>query len=87
MVSVCQGGTVIVWMVDTGQKVKQFTNTHGHAEVTALAQDQSETRLFTGASDGSVKVCAVYFTSEKLRTTILNFKKPLCIHTCVYLFT
>ncbi len=55
VVSVCQGGTVIVWMVDTGQKVKQFCNTH-NAEVTCLAQDPSETRLYTGSTDGTVKV-------------------------------
>ena len=55
VVSVCQGGTVIVWMVDTGQKVKQFANTHT-AEVTCLAQDPSETRLYTGSTDGTVKV-------------------------------
>ena len=56
VVSVCQGGTVVVWMVDTGQKVKSFANTHGQSEVTALAQDLSETRLFTGSTDGTIKV-------------------------------
>ncbi|KAL5020149.1 hypothetical protein ScPMuIL_003041 [Solemya velum] len=54
-VSVCQSGTVIVWMIDTGQKVKQFSNIHGHSEVTCIAQDQSQTRLFTGSTDGTVK--------------------------------
>ena len=46
-----------MWMIDTGQKVKQFNGTHGNAEVTCLAQDQSETRLFTGSTDGTCKVC------------------------------
>ena len=53
----CQSGTIIMWMIDTGQKVKQFNGTHGNAEVTCLAQDQSETRLFTGSTDGTCKVC------------------------------
>ncbi|KAK3094556.1 hypothetical protein FSP39_003370 [Pinctada imbricata] len=56
VVSACQAGTIIVWMVDTGQKVKQFNNTHANAEVTCLAQDPSETKLFTGSTDGTVKV-------------------------------
>ncbi|XP_013414484.2 WD repeat-containing protein 49-like [Lingula anatina] len=56
VISSCQAGTVVVWMIDTGQKVKQFTNTHGTNEVTALALDQSETRLYTGSTDGTVKI-------------------------------
>ncbi|KAK3590864.1 hypothetical protein CHS0354_033793 [Potamilus streckersoni] len=56
VVSVCQGGTIIMWMIDTGQKVKQFNGIHGNSEVTCLSQDQSETRLFTGSTDGTVKV-------------------------------
>ena len=55
--SVCQAGTIIMWMIDTGQKVKQFNGTHGNAEVTCLGQDQTETRLYTGSTDGTVKVC------------------------------
>ena len=58
VVSVCQGGSLIVWMIDSGQKVKTFNNVHGNAEVTSLAQDPSETRIFTGGSDGTIKVCA-----------------------------
>ncbi|XP_056003962.1 WD repeat-containing protein 49-like isoform X2 [Ostrea edulis] len=56
VISVCQAGTMIVWMIDTGQKVKQFNNTHANAEVTCLAQDPTETKLFTGSTDGTVKV-------------------------------
>ena len=47
---------MIMWMIDTGQKVKQFNGSHGSAEVTCLAQDATETRLFTGSTDGTVKV-------------------------------
>ncbi|XP_074661966.1 cilia- and flagella-associated protein 337-like isoform X2 [Tubulanus polymorphus] len=56
VVSVCQGGTVTVWMADTGQKVKQFSGTHGNAEVTYLTQDHSETRIYTASTDGTVKI-------------------------------
>ncbi|XP_041458844.1 WD repeat-containing protein 49-like isoform X1 [Lytechinus variegatus] len=56
VVSACHGSTVIVWMLDTGQKAKQFLNCHGNAEITCLAFDHNETRIFTGSSDGTVKV-------------------------------
>ncbi|KAL4646983.1 WD repeat-containing protein 49-like [Arapaima gigas] len=50
------GSTVICWLTDTGQKVKQFTRCHGNAEITAMALDATQTRLFTGGTDGLVKV-------------------------------
>ncbi|KAJ8313468.1 hypothetical protein KUTeg_008979, partial [Tegillarca granosa] len=56
VISVCQSGTIIVWMIDTGQKVKQFNHTHGSSEVTCLAQDAQETKFFTGSTDGTVKI-------------------------------
>ncbi|XP_071492952.1 cilia- and flagella-associated protein 337-like [Diadema antillarum] len=56
VVSACHGSTVIVWMLDSGQKVKQFLNCHGNAEITCLAFDHNETRIFTGSSDGTVKM-------------------------------
>ncbi|ELU05069.1 hypothetical protein CAPTEDRAFT_229382 [Capitella teleta] len=56
VVSACQGGTIIMWMADTGQKVKQFTQAHGNSEVTTLAQDHSQTRIYTGSTDGTVKI-------------------------------
>ncbi|KAG2463349.1 WDR49 protein, partial [Polypterus senegalus] len=48
--------TVTFWMIDTGQKIKQFTKCHGNAEITTMALDASETRLFTAGTDGTVKV-------------------------------
>ncbi|KPP64971.1 WD repeat-containing protein 49-like, partial [Scleropages formosus] len=50
------GSTVTYWLVDTGQKVKQFTRCHGNAEISAMALDDTQTRLFTGGTDGLVKV-------------------------------
>ncbi|KAL4216663.1 WD repeat-containing protein 49 [Mactra antiquata] len=56
VISICQAGTMIMWMIDTGQKVKQFAGCHGNAEVTCLTQDPTETRLLTGSTDGTVKI-------------------------------
>ncbi|XP_076081504.1 cilia- and flagella-associated protein 337-like isoform X1 [Mytilus galloprovincialis] len=55
IISVCQQGTMIVWMIDTGQKVKQFNNIHGTSEVTCLAQDSFGSKIYTGGTDGLVK--------------------------------
>jgi hypothetical protein len=44
---------MIVWMIDTGQKVKQFNNIHSTSEVTSLAQDNYGTKIYTGATDRS----------------------------------
>lgn len=56
LVSLCQAGTLVMWMPDTGQKVKQFSQIHGNSEVTCMSQDQTQSRLFTGSTDGTVKV-------------------------------
>ncbi|CAG6005409.1 unnamed protein product, partial [Menidia menidia] len=48
--------SVICWLADTGQKVKQFDRCHGNSEITTMALDATETRLFTAGADGEVKV-------------------------------
>ncbi|MBZ3878586.1 Serpin I2 [Sciurus carolinensis] len=50
------GSTVSFWMIDTGQKIKEFTGCHGNAEISTMALDANETRLLTGSTDGTVKV-------------------------------
>ncbi|XP_042312042.1 WD repeat-containing protein 49 isoform X2 [Sceloporus undulatus] len=50
------GSTVIFWLIDTGQKIKEFTGCHGNAEISTMALDGTETRLLTGGTDGTVKV-------------------------------
>ena len=74
MVSVCQAGTLVMWMVDSGQKVKQFNQVHGNSEVTCLAQDQSQTRLYTGSTDGTVKV--------RQRSQVMHFQGQVEIRYC-----
>ncbi|XP_043378753.1 WD repeat-containing protein 49 isoform X3 [Chelonia mydas] len=50
------GSTVTFWLIDTGQKIKQFTGCHGNAEISTMTLDATETRLLTGSTDGTVKI-------------------------------
>ena len=56
VVSSDAGSTVTCWLIDTGQKVKQFHRCHGDAEISTMALDATQTRLFTAGMDGVVKV-------------------------------
>ncbi|XP_075998809.1 cilia- and flagella-associated protein 337-like [Genypterus blacodes] len=56
VVSGDSASSVICWLADTGQKVKQFHSCHGNSEISAMALDGTQTRLFTAGSDGEVKV-------------------------------
>ena len=60
-----------MWMIDSGQKVKTFNHVHGNAEVTSLAQDPSETRIFTGGSDGTIKVCRTRARPASLQEAVM----------------
>nr|XP_048719949.1 WD repeat-containing protein 49 isoform X5 [Caretta caretta] len=50
------GSTITFWLIDTGQKIKQFTGCHGNAEISTMTLDATETRLLTGSTDGTVKI-------------------------------
>ncbi|XP_041732788.2 WD repeat-containing protein 49 [Coregonus clupeaformis] len=56
VISSDSGSSVICWLVDTGQKVKQFHRCHGDAEISTMALDGTQTRLFTAGTDGVVKI-------------------------------
>uniref|UniRef100_A0A3P8NM05 WD repeat domain 49 n=1 Tax=Astatotilapia calliptera TaxID=8154 RepID=A0A3P8NM05_ASTCA len=56
VVSSDSASSVIFWLTDTGQKVKQFHRCHGDAEISTMALDVTQTRLFTAGADGEVKV-------------------------------
>ncbi|XP_034356915.2 cilia- and flagella-associated protein 337 isoform X1 [Arvicanthis niloticus] len=56
VISADVGSTVSFWMIETGQKIKQFAGCHGNAEISTMALDANETRLLTGSTDGTVKV-------------------------------
>ncbi|KAM9853495.1 cilia- and flagella-associated protein 337-like [Aulostomus maculatus] len=56
VVSSDSASSVICWLADTGQKVKQIHGCHGNAEISTMALDGTQTRLFTAGTDGEVKV-------------------------------
>ncbi|XP_026229694.1 WD repeat-containing protein 49 [Anabas testudineus] len=56
VVSSDSASSVICWLADTGQKVKQFHRCHDNAEISTMALDGTQTRLFTAGADGKVKV-------------------------------
>ncbi|XP_071826720.1 cilia- and flagella-associated protein 337-like isoform X2 [Apostichopus japonicus] len=56
VISSCQGSTVNIWLLATGQKVKQFLNCHGNHEITTMSLDHTGTRLLTASTDGLVKI-------------------------------
>ncbi|XP_034557212.1 WD repeat-containing protein 49-like [Notolabrus celidotus] len=56
VVSSDSASSVICWLADTGQKVKQFNHCHGNSEISTMALDGTQTRLFTAGTDGEVKV-------------------------------
>ncbi|XP_047449893.1 WD repeat-containing protein 49-like [Mugil cephalus] len=56
VISSDSASSVICWLADTGQKVKQFYRCHGNAEISTIALDGTQTRLFTAGTDGEVKV-------------------------------
>ncbi|KAM8770485.1 LOW QUALITY PROTEIN: cilia- and flagella-associated protein 337 [Rhynchonycteris naso] len=51
------GSTVSFWMVDTRQKIDQFTGCHGNAEISTIVLDANEMRLLTGSTDGTLRYC------------------------------
>ncbi|XP_074860475.1 cilia- and flagella-associated protein 337 [Carettochelys insculpta] len=56
VISSDRGSTITFWLIDTGQKIKQFTGCHGKAEISTMTLDTTETRLLTGSTDGTVKI-------------------------------
>jgi WD40 repeat protein len=56
IVTLSQDGSLIIWLIENGQKLKTFTDLHAGAELTAFEFDEMGTRFYTGASDGLVKV-------------------------------
>ncbi|CAH2247497.1 WD repeat-containing 49 [Pelobates cultripes] len=58
------GSTITFWMMDTGQKIKQFSGCHGSAEISTMALNSSGTRLLTGSTDGTVKYRSYWETYQ-----------------------
>jgi WD40 repeat protein len=49
-------GKIFIWLIESGQKVKTFNELHGSAETIALEFDEGFTRMYTGSTDGTIKV-------------------------------
>ena len=48
-------GTLKIWLIETGQNLKSFTVLHENAEVTCMEFDETNTKLFTGGTDGKIR--------------------------------
>ena len=60
VVTLSQDGTIYMWLIESGQKIKTFTELHGQAEVTRLTFDETNTRIYTASTDGTVKVIKIF---------------------------
>uniref|UniRef100_A0A8C6T7V2 Uncharacterized protein n=1 Tax=Neogobius melanostomus TaxID=47308 RepID=A0A8C6T7V2_9GOBI len=56
IVSGDSSSSVICWLPDTGQRVRQLRRCHGNAAISTMALDGTRARLFTAGADGEVKV-------------------------------
>jgi WD40 repeat protein len=56
VVTMSQDGTMFIWLIESGQKVKSFNELHGAAEMTGLEFDEQFSRMYTASTDGSIKV-------------------------------
>lgn len=57
VVTLSQDGTIFIWLIESGQKVKTMSELHGTSETTTMEFDESNTRIYTAGVDGSIKVC------------------------------
>jgi hypothetical protein len=45
-----------VWLIENGQKIKSFHDLHESSELITMEFDETNTRIYTASSDGSIKV-------------------------------
>ena len=45
-----------MWLIENGQKIKTLTELHENAEVTCMEFDETNTKFFTGGTDGTIKI-------------------------------
>nr|CUU98598.1 hypothetical transcript [Hymenolepis microstoma] len=56
IITIGQHGKMAFWMVESGKHIKSVPRCHGDAEITCLVQDEASSRLYTGSTNGNVKV-------------------------------
>ncbi|XP_020912310.1 WD repeat-containing protein on Y chromosome isoform X2 [Exaiptasia diaphana] len=52
----CEGSVICFWDIATGRKALQIPEAHGGEEISCLHLDKKDSRLMTGARDGSIHV-------------------------------
>lgn len=45
-----------MWLIESGQKVKSFNDLHETSELTTMEFDETNTRIYTASTDGTIKV-------------------------------
>jgi WD40 repeat protein len=56
VITVSQDGTMHMWLIESGQKIKSMYNLHDSNEVTTLDFDEYKTKFYTASTDGNIKV-------------------------------
>ncbi|VDN99851.1 unnamed protein product [Rodentolepis nana] len=56
IITIGQRGKMSFWMIESGKHIKSVPKCHGDAEITCLVQDEASSRLYTGSTNGNVKV-------------------------------
>jgi hypothetical protein len=47
---------MFIWLIENGQKIKSFNELHENSELITMEFDETNTRIYTASSDGSIKV-------------------------------
>ena len=56
VITVSQDGTMYMWLLESGQRIKNFSELHENFEIISLDFDETGTRLMTAAADGLIKL-------------------------------
>jgi WD40 repeat protein len=51
-----QDGILKIWYIENGQKLKTITELHGNAGVTCMEFDETNTKILTAGTDGTIKM-------------------------------
>lgn len=62
VITACEGSVICFWDFATGRKALQIPEAHGNEEISCIHLDKKESRLMTGARDGSIHVSSVNTT-------------------------
>ena len=66
VVTLSEDGTLYTWLLETGQRVKAFSELHGSADLMGMDFDETNTRLYTAGADGNIKVTFTEIKKERL---------------------